>query len=235
MTVSKRQAIKEQRQRRKRRQRITMLMIGGVVILMMAAIIAGPSIAKSFQAPVERPMADGRTLGDADAAVLVEVFTDYQCPACKRYAETTEKSLIESGYIEQGLVYYIFRQFPFIDDYAGTGESDQSANASMCASEQGYFWEYHDIVYANWNGENAGTYSDANLLAFAAQLPLDMDAFEQCFKENRYKSEIEADLALGMQYGVNGTPSVFVNGTQVAPGYIPTFEQVDEAIQAALQ
>jgi protein-disulfide isomerase len=235
MTVSKRQEIKERNLRRKRRQQITMLLIFGGVVLALAAIIFAPSIARALRKPIERPMADGRTMGDASAPVLVEVFEDFQCPACQRYSDTTEKSLVESGYLEQGLVYYIFRQFPFIDDGSSSTESDQAANASMCASEQGMFWEYHDELYANWNGENLGTFNDNRLISFAERLGLEMDAFEACFAENRYQAEIDADLALGLQYGVNGTPSVFVNGQQIMPGYVPSWEDLDQAIQAALK
>ncbi len=236
MTNTKRQEIKERNLRRKRRQQTIMLLIFGGIVLVLAAIIAAPAITRALRTPVERPMADGRTMGDANAPVVVEVFEDFQCPACQRYSDTTEKSLVESGYLEQGLVYYIFRQFPFIDDYLSEtgGESDQSANASMCAAEQGMFWDYHDILYTNWNGENLGTLRDSRLISFAEDIGLDMDAFEQCFAENRYLADIEADLALGQQYRVNGTPSVFVNGNQIAPGYVPSWEDLDQAIQAAL-
>jgi len=173
-------------------------------------------------------------MGDASAPVVVEVFEDFQCPACQRYSDTTEKSLVESGYLEQGLVYYIFRQFPFIDDGSLSTESDQAANASMCASEQGLFWEYHDELYANWNGENIGTFNDNRLITFAGNVGLDVDAFEQCFTENRYQADIDIDMTMARTYGISGTPSLFVNGKQVAPGYVPSWEDLDQAIQAAL-
>jgi len=234
MTNSKRQEIKERNLRRKRRQQITMLLIFGGVALVLAAIIAGPAITRALRTPVERPMAEGRTMGDASAPVVVEVFEDFQCPACQRYSDTTEKSLVESGYLEQGLVYYIFRQFPFIDDGSLSTESDQAANASMCASEQGLFWEYHDELYANWNGENIGTFNDNRLITFAGNVGLDVDAFEQCFTENRYQADIDIDMTMARTYGISGTPSLFVNGKQVAPGYVPSWEDLDQAIQAAL-
>lgn len=234
MTVSKRQEIKAKNLRRKRQQQTTMLIIFGGVILALVAIIAAPSIARALRKPVERPMENGRSLGDPNAPVQVMVFSDFQCPACQTYSDTTEKSLIESGYIEQGLVNYTFYQFPMIDDYASGNESDQAANASMCAGEQNRFWDYHDELYANWYGENLGTFRDSRLITFAKSIGLDMDAFETCFAENRYQAEIDADLALGLQLGVNGTPSVFVNELQIMPGYVPNWDELNRAIQAAL-
>ena len=104
----------------------------------------------------------------------------------------------------------------------------------MCASEQGLFWEYHDELYANWNGENIGTFNDNRLITFAQNVGLDVDAFEQCFAENRYQADIDTDMMMARTYGISGTPSLFVNGKQVAPGYVPSWEDLDQAIQAAL-
>jgi protein-disulfide isomerase len=104
----------------------------------------------------------------------------------------------------------------------------------MCAAEQGRFWDYHDILFANWNGENQGAFLDKRLVAFAEALGLDMAAFNACFEENRYKAEIDQDLALGDELGVSGTPTVFVNGKQLTPGFVPSFADIAQAVEAAL-
>ena len=61
-----------------------------------------------------------------------------------------------------------------------------------------------------------------------------MGLFTACFEENRYQDEIQADFELGLEMGVSGTPSVFVNGQQVTPGYVPSFGDVQQAVEAAL-
>jgi protein-disulfide isomerase len=104
----------------------------------------------------------------------------------------------------------------------------------MCAADQGRFWDYHDMLFANWIGENAGSYTDVRLVAFAKALNLNMTSFNQCFQANTHKTEIDQDYAAGQAKGVNGTPSLFVNGTIVAPGYIPTLDQIQAAVTAAL-
>lgn len=183
--------------------------------------------------PILRPMADGTAMGDPNAPVVIDVFEDFQCPACRIYSEEIETRITET-YVAAGQVYYIFHQYPFIDRASVNKESQQAANASMCAAEQGLFWEYHDILFANWSGENVGAFNDKQLVAFAETLSLDMDFFTSCFEENRYQDEIQTDFELGTEMGVSGTPSVFVNGQHITPGFVPGFEDIQQAVEAAL-
>lgn len=181
--------------------------------------------------------ANGLSLGEPNAIVTIDIFEDFQCPACQFFTESIE-TLIIQNYVNTGKVHYTFHNYPFIDGTgAGNGgESDQAANASMCANEQGKFWDMHAIIYANWNGENQGNLSDARLKAMAQEIGLDMNAFNDCFNTNKYKAEIQADFDTGNTLGVNGTPSVFINGVKVGqPGKIATYEEISQAIEQALK
>jgi protein-disulfide isomerase len=104
----------------------------------------------------------------------------------------------------------------------------------MCAAEQERFWDYHDMIFANWDGENRGALSNKRLVAFAEALSLDMDQFNACFEANAHEDEINQDKNAGTQAGVSGTPSVFVNGRHLSPGYVPTFDEISAAIEAEL-
>lgn len=239
--TGKRQAIREKRRKDRTRKRlITILVIVGVALIIAALLIA-PSIRNSLApvgeiieiTPTTRPMVDGTAMGDPNAPVLIEVYEDFQCPSCRIYSAEVAPLVVEN-HVANGEVYYVFRQFPFIDNNAPGNESDQAANASMCAAEQERFWDYHDILFANWNGENIGSFSDKRLLAFAESLGLDMESFTACFEENRYKDEIQADLAAGQAANVKGTPSVLVNGEMVRPGYVPTYEDIKQMIEISL-
>jgi protein-disulfide isomerase len=235
-TKTKRQQIREQRLKRQRRNRI--LTILGVVVV--AFIVVGLLVYPSIQAatapvgeiititPEPRPLVSGTAMGDPDAPVLIEVWEDFQCPACRDYSQNTEPQIAET-YVTTGEVYYVFRQWPFIGN-----ESHQAANASMCAAEQERFWDYHDMLFANWNGENRGSFSDKRLVAFAEAMNLDMGSFNTCFEDNSYGSDIDQDKADGTALGVTGTPSVFVNGQQLTPGFVPSFQQISEAVEAEL-
>ena len=242
MTLSKREEIKAQRTKKKRQKRITtVLWVGGVIIFLLV-LFASPTIINSLKpagsfvaiTPTVRPMEDGKAFGDPNAKVKIEVYEDFQCPACKSFTDVVETQLMQSTYISSGQVYYEFIQHPFLDGNSITKESQQSANASMCALAQGKFWDYHDILFANQNGENIGAFTDKRLQAFAESIGLDMTAFNKCFKANTYSSEIEAEYQQGVAAGVTSTPTVFLNGVDVSPGLIPTYEQLKSAIDAAL-
>ncbi len=113
-------------------------------------------------------------------------------------------------YVETGLVYFKYSPFSFIGP-----ESFQAAEAAYCANDQGKFWDYHDMLFNNWDGENVGNFNDQRLTAFADDINLDMSAFKQCFNNNTYQSQVVQDATYGQQAGVEGTPSFLVNGTLV--------------------
>jgi protein-disulfide isomerase len=108
----------------------------------------------------------------------------------------------------------------------------------MCAAAQGRFWDYHDMLFANWLGENAGSFTDPRLVAFAEKIALDMTAFDSCFDKSSYSVQIQQDLQTGSQMGVPPTPGVFVDSQAVissaGSGYIPSFDDIAAAIEAAL-
>jgi len=240
-STSKRQAIREQRERKQRQKRITTILVLAGVAIVIAALLIVPSLQRALTpvgeivtaVPKDRPMVDGAAMGDANAPVLIQVFEDFQCPSCRQYSQDVEPAVVET-YVATGKVRYEFHQYPFLDDRVATKESDQAANASLCAAEQNRFWEYHDTLFANWNGENQGAFSDKRLVAFAEAIDLDMNTFNSCFESNKYKDRISQDLNEGTSLGVTGTPSVFVNGQTVRPGFIPTFQDIQQAVEAAL-
>lgn len=238
---SKRQIIREQRAKRQRQQRLVAILAVSAGAILIAGLLIIPQLQRALApvgeiieiTPVERPMVDGAALGDPNAPVLIEVWEDFQCPACRTYSEDIEPRIVQD-YVATGKVRYVFRHYPFLDDRAPMKESDQAANASMCAAEQGRFWDYHDILFANWNSENAGAFTDKRLVAFAETLALDMGEFNSCFNANKYEDQINQDLIAGQQAGVTGTPSVFVNGQQLTPGFIPSYDQIAQAVDAVL-
>jgi len=237
--MSKRQLRRAKMHQAQMRSR--MMTIGLVVIgaLMVAFVLIYPNVKPVAEVvtaePQSYPQADKNSLGDPNAPVKIDVFADFQCPACRIFAQETEALVIEN-LVATGKVYYVFHNYPFIDGAgAGNGgESDQAANAVMCASEQNKFWEMQGTIFANWNGENQGAYNDRRLTAFAEKTGLDMDAFNACFKANKYKAEIQADFDFGNTLGVKGTPSIFVNKTLVTPTHVPSYDDIAAAVDAAL-
>lgn len=238
--LSKREERRAKMQRQQQRQR---LMIIGLIALgasLLVFAIVWPQIRSVGEivtvTPIALPNADGLSLGDASAPVTIDVFEDFQCPACKTFTENIEPLVIQN-LVATGNARYVFHNYPFLDgNGAGSsGESDQAANASMCANEQGKFWEMHSILYANLGGENRGAFSDRRLQAMAESIELDMDEFNACFNANEYEEQIQADFELGQDMGVSGTPTVFVNGVRVGqPGRIASYQEIEDAVNAAI-
>jgi protein-disulfide isomerase len=237
--MSKRQARREEIRRKERQQRLTIIGVIALATLAIVLLIVVPSI-RSATAPVgdfvkitpeTYNAVDGTRMGDPNAKVKIEIFEDYTCSACKVYTESVEKQVIQE-IVDAGLAYYVFYQFPFLDDRSASKDSDRSANAALCAADQNRFWEYKNMLFANQTSVEE-QFNDKRLLAFAEYLGLDMEQFEACYKENRFQNQINDDLALGREMGITGTPTVFVNGVDVSPGRVPTFEQILQAVQAA--
>ncbi len=237
---SKRQERREKIKKQETRGRLTVILsiTVGAILLVLAFVLpqlrgAGSIITVT---PAALPNANGLTLGDPTVRVTVDIFEDFQCPACQYFTENAEPLIIQN-LVRTGKAKYTFHNYPFIDGSGATsgGESDQAANASMCANEQGKFWEMHSILFANWNGENKGNLSNIRLKAMAEAVGLDMNSFNDCFGANKYKDDLQADFKLGDDMGVSGTPSVFVNGTKVGqPGKIATYQEIADAVDLAL-
>ena len=89
--------------------------------------------------------------------------------------------------------------------------SQKAAEAAECADEQGQFWEYHDLLFANQESLDIGS-----LKQYAADLNLDITAFKECLDSGKYSDEVRKDFLDGQAAGVSGTPAFFINGKQLS-------------------
>ena len=143
-------------------------------------------------------------LGNPNAEITIIEFGDYQCHFCNVYFQNTEHKILNE-YVMTGKVNVIFKDYTIIGQ-----DSVGAAHAAHCASEQGKFWEYHDILFTNWSGENNGWANNENVLRFANEIGLDMDAFVECNVDKRYEQKIAASNADAQKLGITGTPAFFV-------------------------
>lgn len=144
-------------------------------------------------------------LGSDDALVTIVEFGDYQCTWCYRWHEGT-KDMLVADYVDTGKVRFLFKDFP-INDLSDRASS-LAAEASYCAADQGKYWEYHDEVYSNWDGENTGWVTRASLEQFAGDAGVsDMDAFSDCLDSGKYTSIVRGNYNLARTIGLDSTPS----------------------------
>lgn len=144
---------------------------------------------------------DGEPIfGPSVAPVTIVEFSDFQCPFCQR-VQSTLKALLKEYPDSVRLVY---RDFPIPQLHK---DAKKAAEAARCAAEQGKFWEYHDLLFAN-----PAKQKETDLKRYAADLKLDNDRFAQCLATGRYAKVVERGMADGKKIGVTGTPAFFVNG-----------------------
>lgn len=204
-------------QRRQKQMQSLGLMVVGAVVVVAALIIAtnAPTTTSDeivLAPPRDHPMTNENTMGDPNAPVVMEDFSDFQCGHCRNFYRDNEPYIIEN-YIATGKVYFIYRSYG--DSRAG--DSGRAAEAAYCAGDQDMFWDMHDILYANFSGGDSGGYSTNRLIDMAEAIGLDVDVFEDCLKGNKYEDRVDEDLALARERNVTGTPTFFIND-QVIPG-----------------
>jgi protein-disulfide isomerase len=172
------------------------------------------------------PQADGNKMGNPNAPVKIIEYADFQCPYCMHYWQETEPQIIQN-YVAIGKVYYEYRSVGgFISP-----ESADAANAAYCAADQNKFWEYHDILFANWTGENAGDFTPDKLRQYASAIHLNLDQFNTCLSVGVHSDQVSKDVADAKAAGVTGTPAFIVNG-KLMEGAQPysTFQQTIDAL-----
>ncbi|MBT5201170.1 MAG: thioredoxin domain-containing protein [Thaumarchaeota archaeon] len=145
-------------------------------------------------------------MGNPDAKVTLVEFGDYQCHFCNVFFHSTEESIVQK-YVETGKVKIIFKDFNIIGP-----DSVNASHGAHCASEQGLFWEYHDILYNNWTGENNGWAASENLLKFAEEIKVDVDKWSECMNNGTHSQTILESNNDARDLELTGTPAFFVIG-----------------------
>lgn len=139
-------------------------------------------------------------LGSKTAPLALLEYGDYQCSSCGDSYLVVKEALRELG---KNLV-FIFRNFPLTDIHP---DAFDAALAAEAAALQNKFWEMYDLLF-----QNQARLSGDKLFAYAKELGLDMDRFEQDVQSHALTSKIEADIDSGLSIGVSGTPSFYING-----------------------
>jgi len=171
--------------------------------------------------------------GNLSASLVVVDFSDFQCHLCKRYVDNTEQQ-INSSYIQPDKAVYVFKHLP------NRGFDSKNASlAAQCTNDQGKFWEFHKILYANQGPIDSGWVNTENLKKFVLQLPnINITEFNSCFDTKKYESFIDKDIALANSLGFTETPSFIIMSSDGSiiekiqgPKPFPIFKTVIENLE----
>jgi protein-disulfide isomerase len=208
--------------------------ISGVLVVILAVLLIFSLMGSNTQAPIPTqpgqpaPAPSGpvqinlegvRSIGDENAPVTIVEYSDFTCPFCKRFYDDTYGQ-IKQNFIDQGLVRFVYKDFPVVG-------GQRAAEAGWCAHEQEAFFEYKAKIFANPTQT-----SDANLVAWAGEIGLDVPQFQTCLTSGKYQANVAQERQEAINNGVRGTPGFLVNG-QLVSGAQP-YSVFEQAITQAL-
>jgi protein-disulfide isomerase len=222
------------------------LILAGVVVVVVLVVgwnLFSSATDKTVRAPITLPELSAEELlalalpaefGSEDTPILVMDFSDYSCPSCAQFSGRV-KPILDVAYFEAGLVRFQYFDFPLVGVFPN---SFTAARAARCAGDQGQYWPFHDrlfIMQPNWSGLADPVPSFEQ---YARDLGLDAGAFRSCLRSDRHADVVTANLRLGEQLRVGGTPTIFLNAGDGRPQRIQNWGDVqqvrallDEAIE----
>ncbi len=185
------------------------LVVGGGIAI---AATRGPSVSYE-NVDSARPVK-----GNANSSVVLQVFSDFQCPACA----TAEPFINELVTKYASSLRFEYKHYPLTKIHVN---AYNASLASECANDQGKFWEMHDKLFSNQTALSTG-----DLKQYAVDLGLDATKFNACLDTRAEKSIVDADVREGNTKNVQGTPSFFLNGTLVQ---FSSYTELENIVRAA--
>lgn len=167
------------------------------------------------QPPAKVDVAIGHlpALGPDNAKVTIVEFSDFQCPFCEKFVNDAYPQIYDA-YIKTNKVKFAYRHYPLTSIHPNAQKAHE---ASECANEQNKFWEYHNLLFKNQTTWSPQPSADAanSFTDYASQLNLNTDQFRSCLDTDKYKENVQKDTTDGDTAGVDGTPTLFINGIRL--------------------
>ena len=192
----------------------------GAIVLVGAGwlLVGGRSSGEAEELPplnvaqttgIEADPNSGTSIGPDDAVVTIYDFSDYLCPHCREFNGMVGKLLRRNYAVPGGPLRWVSFEFPLSD------QSFPATVASLCAEEQGKYWEMHDMLFARVETWDTETNPNGAFTDIAKDIGLDTGEFKECVNTRANTSRILASKKFGVDLGVTGTPTVFINGQAV--------------------
>lgn len=210
------------------------LVVVGIIGVSLVGIVsrgpAGDALPAVVAPDVPPPAAElrlGRSLGDPDAPLHLEVFEDPQCPACGVFTTRIEP-LLKAGPVARGEVLLTYRDMVFL----GPESVDAAAAMRVAEALDGSFWPYHDVLYANQLEPETGGFSRDRLATMAEAVGLEREAFLAELEDPGYRAAVLAETADARALGVDRTPTLRIDGRLLVG--VPSWPELEAMIDDAL-
>jgi protein-disulfide isomerase len=191
-------------------------------VVLMVSGTNSPTIANALGQPVRLEnvsVKEAPIRGDVDAPVTIVMFSDFECGYCASHQVVLRQ--IETKFA--GKVRVAYRHFP----RQANPQTFASAAGGVCAQNQGKFWEMHDLLFSRQNATEP-----QSIMALAQEIGLDLASFEACLSDDATQARLEMDVNDGRLYGVEGTPTYFVNGRLIQGAVV--YEEFEKIVQQEL-
>ncbi len=142
------------------------------------------------------------SLGPERAPVTIVEFSDFNCPYCQQWHQTTFGPIMDA-FPDQ--IRFVYRDFPILSQ-----ESAVAAQAAHCAADQGAYWEFHDALFSGRYSLGREAY-----IRYANEIGLDAVALEACLDQGRYAGMVQDSASYAAGLGITGTPTFFINGIRI--------------------
>ncbi|HSL97876.1 MAG TPA: thioredoxin domain-containing protein [Candidatus Deferrimicrobiaceae bacterium] len=208
---------------------VVAVLVGVVVILFGLPRDEPPGELVIPAMPYTADLTDGEAVGPADAPVVMEIYSDFQCPACKVFV-TNQLAGFVNEFAKPGTLRIEARDIVIIDR-GGSEESLRLAVGAACAAEQDRYWQFHDIVFANQGRENRGDHDAAFIARVADAAGVDRAAWDACIAREDVAAAIRSQTSTALSSGIGSTPTLVLNGQRLQSGVQP-YADVAAMIQA---
>ena len=197
-------------------------------MLAAAAVVVGGSLLKKDNSNTANVSPTNHVIGAGKTGVVIKEYADFQCPGCAGFYPVLKE--IKEKYKDQ--ITFQFIHFPLSQIHQNALAAHRAAQA---ASNQGKFWEMHDLLFQNQDGWKDSVNIARDLEVYATQLSLDMTKYRTDFASSETNSTIQADIKTGQELKVTGTPTFFIDGKQIEDNNsISTVEKFSAAVDAAI-
>ena len=191
---------------------VAAVVIGGAIVMLNTRPQPTSSGGSLFGPPITytADIVSGESVGSTDAPVVLEVYSDFQCPVCARFVRDQFPTL-KTLFVDTGILRIESHDIAFL----GTGTPDESlelATGARCAAAQDRYWQFHDLVFWNQGGENRGDHDAAYLTAVANRAGVDRTAWDTCMAVGAVRNSVRTDTSKALGAGINATPTLVLNG-----------------------